>query len=438
MSRLTSRGTSKSDLYTADEAEDFMARSKGPHTLRWLANAYRWTSGGEIVRLMEDIPIVGGTLSMDSSDPIRRHLTLEVGGANKLEPRKYTDPLVPFGQFIILWCTIDNQDGDFFPWMKMGEFHIVSYVFERPSEIATVEAVDYSGIVDEYLHTHKKSYGNRSLATAINQMVRPALPNSAYANVFHHSAYDRSRRVKTWVSDSGTSRWEEAVALAEAKAFDLFFDWSGDLVLRQNLGDGFDDIPPETGPDVGTKSNPIMTIRDEEGGTLIGLTATVTREGAANGVFVNIHETADQKLKKKPSRKELAAYKKLVGDKRVNVQVHSVSGTGSPVKYGDRFGRIPLVFERNVDKITDDVVDHYQDYARTKLSRRRGLVRYLDFQMVGGYWLEPDDKVHLSFGGSPENSQREEDHYVQSISWDLKGGPTTVKTRSLNVVDPGA
>ena len=64
---------------------------------------------------MEDIPIVGGTLVMDSSDQVRRRLTLEIGAGAELEPRTWQDPLVPFGQFIILWCSIDRADGTLFP-----------------------------------------------------------------------------------------------------------------------------------------------------------------------------------------------------------------------------------------------------------------------------------------------------------------------------------
>lgn len=422
MSRLTGRGTSKSELYSSANATDFYARSKGPHTIRWKANAYRWvnSSGAESL-LMENIPIVSGTLSMDSSDQTRRKLSLEVGGAAALEPRDWDDPLVPFGQFIRLWMTIDRADGSWFPWLRMGEFSIQSYVYERPSQIATVEALDYSSVVNEFLHEKKSSYGNRSLYDAVGQMVRAALPNSAYRFDVHPSA--KSTKVTTWVADAASPRWEEALKLAEAKGFDLFFDWAGDLVLRLNLGEGNDDVIPDNGPDVGTKSSPIMLIRDGPGGTLIGMTATLTRDGAANGVYINIHETADQKSKTAKARKAR-------GDSRVDVQVKALAG--GTVAYGDSFGRIPIVLEKNVVKITDEIVKQQQSRASTMLARRRGVVRYIDLAMLGGYWLEPDDKVQIQFDGLSE------DHYVQAIEFPLAGGATKVRTRSLNVQNPGA
>jgi hypothetical protein len=423
MSRLTSRGTNQKSLYSSTDATAFMARATGPHTLRWKATVHRWiSSSGAEETLMKDVPIVGGTLTMDSSDQIRRKLTLDIGGSKELEPLSSNDPLVPFGQFIRLYLTIDRADGTFFPWLRMGEFQIQSYVFERPSQIATVEAVDHSGVVNEFLHERKKSYGNRTLTSAVDEMVRAALPNSAYTLNAHSTA--RTTKVLTWVADAASPRWEEAVKLAESKGFDLFFDWAGDLILRPNLGDGQDDIVPENGPDVGTKSNPIMTIRDEEGGTLIGMTATVSRDGACNGVFINIHETADQKSKTKQARAKR-------GDPRMDVQVKALAASTSPVGYGDRFGRVPIVIEKNVVQITDAIVTQQQSRARTLLSRRRGLVRYIDFAMLGGYHLEPDDKVKIQFDG------REEDHYVQAITFDLRGGATKVRTRELNVSDPG-
>lgn len=425
MSRLTSRGTSKASLFSQTDADTWLDRATGSHSLRWKVNAYRWlSSSGAEELLMQDVPMLSGTLTMDSSDPIRRHISLEVGGGEGLEPRTYRDPLVPFGQFLRVWCAIDRPDGTWLPWLRMGEFQIQSYVFERPSLIATVEAADHSSVVNEYLHDRKKSYGNRSLAVAIDDMVRAALPNSAYKLIASTSA--RQVKVSTWVADAASSRWEEAVKLAEAKAYDVFFDWGGDLVLRPNLGDGNDDIIPDTGPDVGTKANPIMTIESGVGGTLVGMTATVTRDGGANGVFINIHETADQKSKDKAARAKR-------GDPRVDIQVRALAGGGSPVTYGDSFGRIPIVIDKNVVTITDAVEASYQSYANTLLSRRRGVVRYIDFAMLGGYHLEPDDKVKIRWADG-----RSEDHYVQSVEFDLKGGPTKLRTRELNVIDPGA
>lgn len=440
MSRLGTRGSSKSELFSATDSEEFRDHARRPHMIRWKANAYRWVnnSGAEEV-LMEDIPIISGTLTLDSSDQIRRKLSLEVGGASDLEPRTYDDPLVPFGQFIRLWMTIDRPGGGWFPWLRMGEFAIQSYVYERPSQIATVEALDYSSIVNEFLHEKKKTYKDLTLAVAVDSMVRAAMPDSAYKFVAHSSARSATNKVKTWVADAASPRWEEALKLAESKGFDLFFDWAGDLVLRPQLGTGynsadseFDDVIHDIGPDIGTITNPVATIRDGVGGTMIGMTATVTRDGACNGVIINVHETADQKTKTAAARKA-RNYDTVVDVSVRAVQpTSSASGYGNPIAYGNRFGRIPIVIEKNVVTITKDVIAGQQTRANNLLARRSGVVRYIDLAMLGGYWLEPDDIVKLKFDG------REEDHFVQSATFDLKGGATKIRTRQLYVSDPGA
>jgi hypothetical protein len=357
-----------------------------------------------------------------------------VGGGKDLEPRDYNSPLVPFGQFIRLFVTIDRGDGaGWFPWLRMGEFAIQSYVFERPSMIATVEAVDASAVVNEFLHEHKKTYRDLTLASAVDSMVRAALPNNGYKLYAHSSAKAAKNRVKTWVADAASPRWEEAVKLSESKGFEVFFDWCGDLILRPQLGTGynsadseFDDVIHDVGPDIGTIQDPVMTIRDKEGGTLIGMTATVTRDGACNGVIINVHETADQKTK------TAAARAKRNNDTVVDVSVRAVQVANSAIGYGDRFGRIPIVIEKNVVTITKDVIAGQQTRANNLLHRRSGVTRYIDIAMVGGYHLEPDDIVKLQFDG------REEDHYVQSVTFDLKRGATKIRTRQLYVSDPGA
>lgn len=411
MARLTSRG------FTTVESDTFIARCSQPHTAQWKANAYRWESGSATL-LMENIPIITGRLTLDSSDATRRRLSLSVGGGDALVPKTSGDPLVPFGQVIYVWVRIDLADGTWSKWLKMGEFPIISYVYERPSQIATVEAADYSVAVNEYRHLSKKGYANMTLRDAIVSMVNQALPN----NVFEVDASDsaKSKKVTNYTAEAGLGRWEAATELAGVKGHETFFDSLGKLVIRNDVTDDNDVAIPGTGPDIGTNANPIATIRDGEGGNLVAMTATLTREGGCNGVVINLHETADQKNKKKR------------GDQRKNVIVKELQESG-PTAWGDRFGRIPIVQERNVKTITDAVVNDQHQRAKRLLHRRRGVVRYIDLDAAGVYWLEPDDKVQIKWGTSTE------DHFAQRVEFDLSGkSPIRVRTRQLAVKDPGA
>lgn len=420
MATLVSRG------YNTTDQADFVARSVGPHTLRWKADAYRWQGAGAAEQsLLTNIPIIGGTLTLDSSDPTRRKLSLEVGGGEALVPRTSDDPLVPFGQMIRLWCTIDRPDGTAFPWLLQGEFPIQSYVYERPSLVATVDCQDLSARVNEFLHLGKHSYKDLRLDDAIVQMVKAALPNKGFA--VHATAGAQGVKVVNYVADAGTGRWDAAVDLAEKKGYETFFDSSGNLVIRNLITGDDDDVLPGVGPDIGTVSNPVAVIRDGVGGSLVGLTATVTREGGCNYVRFNLTGTVTQRAKKQNAKKPGVETKQVDWTAEVHAEEE-----GGPADWGDKFGFLPIVREFNLGKVTEGEKAGYQKRANNVLHRRRGVIRYIDFDMVGGYWLEPDDRVRLIYGS------RTEDHYIQSVQFDLAGKtPTRVRTRQLAVVDPG-
>src|SRR3954467_3064537 len=115
MSHLTTRG------WSLEDAAELRARSAGPHTVQWRASVSRWSRGREHV-LCEALPLTGGKLTLDSSDPTRRQLTLELAAAGSLVPIWPNDPLAPFGQIVKLYCRIDRFDGSWLPWLKQGEF----------------------------------------------------------------------------------------------------------------------------------------------------------------------------------------------------------------------------------------------------------------------------------------------------------------------------
>ena len=454
MARLTDRG------FSAEDAAEFEARSSQPHTLEWLANIYRWQGGVE-VQLYTDLPIVGGTLSLDSSDPIRRHLTLEVGTVGELVPDQASDPLAPFGQVVKLWCRIDRSDGTWLPWLKQGEYPIVSTTSEWPSLIQTIECADYAFVVDQYIYEKKKSYNKQTVRNAIKEITEEALPDKVFT-IHAIEAASNTKCEPHTVSEAGTSRWEMAMAIAASRGMETFYDSEGNLVIRRALtNDDNETLSGADGePDIGTVSNPVAVIEDGPGGNLVALTTAVTREGAINGVVINLHETISQTLAARKKREAESGDKEddpddttedgekvdpddtddddelqpipnpKAGDPRVNVQIQA-HATGS-IAWGDRFGRAPIVIEKNVKRINNSNVNAQKKRAKRLLHRRGGVIRSVDIDAVGLYWLEPDDKVRVKYAG------RTEAHYVASIELDLSGeSPARIRTRSLNVTDPG-
>jgi hypothetical protein len=436
MAKLESRG------FSAADAEEFRARCLQPHRVQWKADVYKWGSGGSAVTIAKDIPIVGGRLTMDSSDPYRRQVVLEIGGGESWAPVDDTSPLTPFGQRIYLFCRIDKADGTNTSWLKMGEFWITSNVFERPSTILTVEASDYSEVVDGYLHMSRKSYVGHTVGGAITGMVQAALPNGGWSNVVLPNAVDNTRRrVTKYVADAGRGRWECAEELASKYGIDIYFNSNGDLTYRQSLSDSsdVDDTAIRgVGPDIGTSKYPVAIIKGGASGNLIAMTSTVTRDGGANGVRINMHSVVTKKVNtRKKDKKGKWIYKNV--DVDVNRHKDALQTSG-PAKWGDSFGYLPVVISEEVDKITTAVQVNRQARANALLRRRRGLIRYIDLDILPRYDLEPDDIVRIDVTHTDAAgvvTTFKEFHYIQRCEFDLTGGPLRLRTRQLNVTDLG-
>lgn len=405
MSRLSDRGYSAAD---ATEAEE---RVFDAHHLRVKVDSWKFTDAGAVL-LASDVPVVSGRLIMDSSAPIRRELSFETAGEEYI-PTDENSPLVPFGQAVVLYNRIDRRDGSWFPWMKMGEFVVTSNVVERPSNRISIDASDYSAVLDEYRFTRNKSYKGRTLASAVSEMARDSLPNRVFA--IHSSSHAQTSTFANYVANASRSRWDVAEEMASKKGQEVLFDWNGDLVIRYDRTQDDEETIPGVGPDIGTVSNPVAVIKEGEGGNLVGLTGTVTRRGGMNGVAINLSATVKRRKKS------------------VEINHHElVEQSSGPAAWGDAFGRIPIVQQDNVDRINDSVKNDRRQKAQALLRRRLGVVRYLDMDVAPIYWLEPDDTIKVQWAG------RTEYHFVQRVEIDLAGKrPMRVRTRQLSVTDPG-
>lgn len=421
MGHLTSRGwATKTPHITSAEAAAFRDRCQESHTAQWKADVTRWnTADGVNEVLYTDLPITGGRLVLDSSDPVRRQITLEIGGADAFEPLTPDDPLVPFGQWVVVSVRVDLADGSWSPWLKVFRGPIQTSTFERPSLMTAVEAADPAKTVQDHLHGSKLSYSRKKLANAINTMVNRSLPAELYD--VEASELSQDTTVKNYASEAGQSRWECCNELAGKYSQEAFFDWRGDLIIRKDITDEDDDAwdPSEPGPDIGTVGNPPVQIRDGQGGNLVGITSTLTREGGVNIVVVNATALVNKRKKghKHAQSKEIT-------------WTHHEYATGS-VAYTDTFGRLPLVENATVHKLTPAVKAAKVRRAKKLLQRRRGLLRYLDIDVLPQYWAEPDDKCSVTWHGTTET------HFLQRIEIDLAGGPMRVRTRTLAVKDPG-
>jgi len=427
MSKLTGRG------FSAQDAEEFIERTNGSHTARWRASSYRFIDGTATL-LKSNVPIVSGELTLDSSNPTRRQLSIEVaiGPNDELIPNDPADPLVPFGQYLVVWLDVDRGDGiSWFPSIKMGEFPITSYVFERPSMIVTVEAADWSSRVEEYLHLGKTGYKNKpSVRAAIIDMVSAAVPEKLWdIGQFNQGS---GMDVGKYTVDASVGRWTAATELADRNGLEIFFDDNGDLCIRRAITRDNDSVVPSDGPDIGTVKDPVATIA--EGTNLVGMTSSLTREGGCNHVRINLTGTVTRRDKKQDTEGKGSAGIET-HQKKWSDHVDSTTDSG-PVAFGSTFGKLPLVLETNLHRLGQTgsgEKDAQRERAKGLRQRRLGLIKYIDLDALGCYQLEPDDKVKLKFGGVTE------DHYVQSVTFDLTGqSATRIRTRQIATTNPTA
>jgi hypothetical protein len=246
---------------------------------------------------------------MDSSDPIRRQATLECGVGEEWFPEDKDSPLVPFGQWVTLKVRIDRRDGGWFPWFKLMEGPIQSNVFERPSLITTIEVTDASQTVDDFLYLKRKAYAKgRTLKAVVKEIVDDALPGALYGVQASDQATN-TELGKAFHVDAGESRWEAALEVLGKHGQECFFDALGNLIIRKDLTDEEDATwdSSEPGPDIGTVTDPVAIFKDGTRGNIVGTTSSITREGAVNGVQVNLSAVVNRRRKgaSGPASKEL-------------------------------------------------------------------------------------------------------------------------------------
>lgn len=426
MGKLTARGwATRTPVIDAAEAQAFMDRCQQSHAAQWKLDVSRWEDG-ENVTLAVDVPVVGGSLIIDSSDPIRRSATLECGVGEAWFPDDRDSPLVPFGQWVALYVRIDRQGGGWFPWLKLMEGPIQTNVFERPSLITTIEVTDASQTVDDFLYLKRRSYAaGRTLKSITKEVVDDALPTALYTvRASDHATF--TELAKPFHVDAGESRWDAVQRLLGARAGhqpqEAFFDGLGDLIIRRDITDEDDATwnPSEPGPDIGTVQDPVAVLRDGIGGNVVGTTASLTRDGAVNATQINLTAVVNRRRKGAAH----AIHKEL--------WYSTGARAGGTIAYGDSFGRLPLVETTSVDKLTAKLKQAADRKAQRLLTRRRGLIKYLDLDTLPLYWVEPDDKVRVQVGG------RTEHHYVQRVELPLDGSPMRIRTRIASVTDPGA
>lgn len=214
--------------------------------------------------LSDDIPMIDGTEEADASQRVPERLSFTVPAESdgfSWVPRGYDSPLGAYGQRVRISLGIDVGNGHQ-EYINRGWFLINTT--DSDGDTLSVEALGLLSLVDEAtLPTEYQPKSGTTLGGAIRALVEPGL------TVFTDNApSDRTITSSLTFSDN---RLDSVQSILDA--------WPAQAYVTS---DGFLGITADAATP--TSGDVVLTLTDQEGGTVISAAALVTREGAFNAV----------------------------------------------------------------------------------------------------------------------------------------------------------
>ena len=268
-----------------------------PHQIACRVRSYY---GGDIVA--DDIPVISGELTADDSQAVPERLTLQVpvrDAGTVWEPVDPADPLNNFGQrlevaaYIIPRARMANIE------VPLGQFRIQSW--EASRDVVSVDAVGLLSLVEESRLTVPTSpLSGQTFSEAVEWLLDDLLPIEYGPDLPDD---DEMSQIVQWDQDR------------LGALFDVLDAWG---VRGRVNGEGVFMVTahPES------SSEPVVTWRDGERGTVVSAPRSGGRDGIFNAVVA------------RSSSQELEEYQRMIAQATVFSQ-DAVIGWESP------FGRVP-------------------------------------------------------------------------------------------------
>jgi hypothetical protein len=253
--------------------------------------------------IADDIPIVSGDLTADDGQAVPERLTIEVpvrDAGTAWEPRDPGDPLNNFGQRLEVAAYIIPRSAMANIEVPLGQFRIQDWHAGRDS--VRVEAVGLLKVVEEARLTVPASpLSGQTYTEAIEWLMDDLLPIEFAAGL------------PADVEVSQVVQWDEDRLGA---IFDLLDAWGARGRVN---AEGVFLIEPYT-----MSTEPVVTWRDGERGTVVSAPRSGSRDGIFNAVIA------------RSSSQELEEYEKMIAQAAVFDMRPE-----SPVAWNGPFGRVP-------------------------------------------------------------------------------------------------
>ncbi len=225
--------------------------------------------GGAVVE--SDLPVRGGTVTVDESSQVRRTLSLDLHP--DLDPRDAKSLLAPFGTELAVHTGLRYPEGDT-ELVPLGVFRLEDAGRSGWFSEVAVSGTDRArAVADARFLKPRATRQGTPVVQEITAFIREVDPSWEVIDLSGASEFTAAA---TWERN----RWEAVERLAEGLAVDVFADPQGRFLLRDTPGTGPID-PQDTA----------WTVDAGPGGVLLDVATGLSREGIYNAVVAT--STAD-------------------------------------------------------------------------------------------------------------------------------------------------
>ncbi|MFD8315899.1 DUF5047 domain-containing protein [Kitasatospora purpeofusca] len=342
----------------------FLAALATPHQVVHRVDAYY---GG--VLTMADLPITGGTVTVDRGSKVRRTLSLELADPAYL-PWSPTDPLAVYGQSLVVSRGIQFPDGTQ-EMCPLGTFRV-----DEPSGDVYTGPVTVTGrsaeaaLQDDRFTAPRSTAGATSTVAMITALVTETMPDAVVVNL---TAGTRDQSCAAVVWDAQADRWDAVAQLATSMQAEIYVDVLDRFVLVD-------------APDLET-ATPVWTVGEGPTGTLITVARKISRAGVYNAVVASGESTTS-------------------GVPPVSAMATD-DDPASPTRWGGPYGRVPRFYASGL------LVTEAQCAATAASMLRNALAPTMETSIacLPNPALEAGDCLRLSYAHG-----RVEDVLVQSLT----------------------
>jgi len=264
-------------------------------------------------RLYEELYIESGTVEVNTSSAVRRtcQVTLITDRTDEnLVPDNQFDLLTPFGNELRLYRGVEFNDGTR-EYVPLGVFVITDVNISDKNEGVIIELTgeDRALIISRNKWTSPFQVTSGALETAIENLLENRYPGVIVALPTTNVTVNQI----ILGTEKDNDPWQDAVELCQLVGFDLFFDPTGTVVMKQ--------FPTLDG------TSPIATFVEGSGTTVTALNRNLSTKETFNGVIYYVEGTNVSSP--------------------IRVEVWDEDPSSPTYRYG-KFGQVPTFVDSNV------------------------------------------------------------------------------------------